>query len=39
MSHIRTHTADRPYKCDKCDKEFTQASNRARHVKRKHAEK
>jgi KRAB domain-containing zinc finger protein len=32
-THIKTHTADKPYKCDVCGKEFSQNSNLHTHIR------
>lgn len=34
--HFRKHTAARPYRCDICDKTFTQSGNLGRHYKNLH---
>jgi uncharacterized Zn-finger protein len=33
QQHIRTHTSDKPYKCDLCDMGFRQKGNLQRHIK------
>ena len=34
--HFRKHTAARPFRCDICDKTFTQSGNLGRHYKNLH---
>lgn len=33
VSHVRTHTAEKPHRCDICDKYFSQRSNLISHLK------
>lgn len=32
--HMRTHSEDRPFKCDKCERSFTQKCSLIKHTKR-----
>ncbi|TGZ81051.1 hypothetical protein EX30DRAFT_306815, partial [Ascodesmis nigricans] len=37
--HVRAHTGDKPFQCDKCDQRFTQAGNLKTHQRRHTGEK
>jgi KRAB domain-containing zinc finger protein len=39
LTHIRTHTNDKPYKCDVCDKVFSQNHHLQRHIRTHNGDK